>query len=59
MGDTRYIKVKATIKSSNVTITEDLEVKEFEYDIDVFERWKSRLLVDCGFETIHRELGDE
>ena len=52
MSHKRYIKAKATLKNSNVTIIENLEVSEYEYDYEVFERWKKQLLVDCGFEHI-------
>ena len=55
MSDNRYIKVKATLKDSNVTIIENLEVNEGESDYQVFERWKKQLLVNCGFEHIPAE----
>lgn len=52
MSDKRYIKAKATLKDSNVTIIENLEVNEGEYDYQVFERWKKQLLINCGFEHV-------
>ena len=55
MSDKRYIKVQATLKDSNVTIIEHLEVKEGEYDYQVFERWKKSLLVNCSFEHVPAE----
>ena len=55
MSDKRYIKVKATLKGSNATLIEHLEVGEGEYDYQVFERWKKQLLVDCGFEHVPAE----
>lgn len=55
MTDKRYIKVQATLKDSNVTIIEHLEVNVGEYDYQVFERWKKQLLVNCGFEHIPAE----
>lgn len=55
----RYIKAKATLKGSNVTIIENLKVEEHEYEYEVFEKWKSKLLVNCGFEHIGQEQGDE
>jgi len=52
VSNKRYIKAKATLKDSNVTIIENLEVNEDEYDYEVFERWKSKLLINCGFEHV-------
>ena len=52
MSDKRYIKAKATLKDSNVTIIENLEVEEGEHDYEVFEKWKSKLLVNCGFKHV-------
>jgi len=55
VSNKRYIKVQATLKDSNVTIIEHLEVKDGEYDYQVFERWKKSLLVNCSFEYVPGE----
>lgn len=55
MSNKRYIKVKATLKGSNATLIEHLEVGEGEYDYQVFERWKKQLLVNCSFEHVPDE----
>ena len=57
MSDKRFIKVKATLKHSNATIIQVLEVEPHQRDCAVFDEWLSGLLINCGFEHVSADRG--